>query len=902
MLVKWLPIILGLLSIRLGSYPPEPPAAADTEIKLQVTGFEQQEALNDRPELKVDFRYAPERWQACIGLPDDPHKSIVGSDGGMYYDYGGGRFHDFRVRVKGDLETEGQEGPVRQELIDPRVPVVVTDAQRGGLRLRRRAWAGVPEGKDVEVWSRKRVDYLWLELENCGTVRQSGRIVLEIDSDRQLRVDEDMQQVHYAKEQQAFCRVWPRCAFYLPRPTEESERPKQILAQPRPSVSLNWGRPNRPCDERFHHVLVGYGRPLEFTFPAESGKEYGVAFGLIESWHEAVGKRPLELHIEGRIVRRVDLVSEYGRHRPVVLGFRAKDEDGDGLLEMGVHPVAGAEDDNTILTALWVFGAQAMPSEEQVLQGQADSHALAVYDANARIQNPLRLFFAEVDLEPGQKDQVLVAIGRGEEADLSVSADAAPRELERAIRYWRQDLDLPFDRIRIPDPVVQGLLDSCIRNIYQARELRDGVPAFQVGPTCYRGTWAADGPFILEAVTYLGRAREARAGLELQLEKDEGPGGIAFSKKHGLRLWMILRHWQLTGEDAWLQAMWPQVQSNVEKIIEYRRMTMQDPSQANYGLMPIGFGDGGLGGEHREYTNVYWTLAGLQAAIAMAEHLEQPVASAWKTEFADYWAHFEKARQRDKLRDDQGNEYVPVTMKGEQPQSPQRGAWAFLQSIYPGRVFVPEDELMRGTLAMLDAHVQEGLIHGTGWDPAGIWTYAGSFYAHAHLWLGHGSKAAAALYAFANHACPLLCWREEQNLRGAPERYVGDMPHNWASAEFIRLIRHLLILERGPQLHLLEGMPYVWSRPGATIRLVDIPTSFGSASLSVQVAEDAKSGWIRIDPPERERMERLVVHLERFDRPVRLLRVNGREIDADSLLTAPGKEILLMLEFAPVSR
>ena len=26
---------------------------------------------------KLDFRYAPKRWQACIGLPDDPHKIIA---------------------------------------------------------------------------------------------------------------------------------------------------------------------------------------------------------------------------------------------------------------------------------------------------------------------------------------------------------------------------------------------------------------------------------------------------------------------------------------------------------------------------------------------------------------------------------------------------------------------------------------------------------------------------------------------------------------------------------------------------------------------------------------------------------------------------------------------------------
>ena len=32
------------------------------------------------PEV-LDFRYQPERWQTCIGLPDDPFKTIIGSDG-----------------------------------------------------------------------------------------------------------------------------------------------------------------------------------------------------------------------------------------------------------------------------------------------------------------------------------------------------------------------------------------------------------------------------------------------------------------------------------------------------------------------------------------------------------------------------------------------------------------------------------------------------------------------------------------------------------------------------------------------------------------------------------------------------------------------------------------------------
>jgi hypothetical protein len=372
---------------------------------------------------------------------------------------------------------------------------------------------------------------------------------------------------------------------------------------------------------------------------------------------------------------------------------------------------------------------------------------------------------------------------------------------------------------------------------------------------------------------------------------------VAFSKKTGLRLWMILRHWQLTGDDRWLMTMWPQVASNVTKIVSYRRMTMEDPSQVNYGLMPIGFGDGGLGGRHREYTNVYWTLAGLQAAIEMARVLEQPEAQAWQTEFQDYWRFMDRARQRDKLEDAHGHTYVPVTMQGEEAQLPQRGAWAFLQSIYPGNLFLPEDPLMRGTLAMLDAHQREGLILGTGWDPTGLWSYAGSFYGHAHLWLGHGRKAAATLYAFANHACPLLCWREEQNPQGAPETYIGDMPHNWASAEFIRMVRHLLILERGRELHLFEGMPAAWSRPGATLSLVDMPTRFGPVTLSMSLTGNGRSGSIRITPPTRARMDRMVVHLEHFSRSIRSVHMDRDEIKEKAIPISTGAETVLTLVF-----
>ena len=146
--------------------------------------------------------------------------------------------------------------------------------------------------------------------------------------------------------------------------------------------------------------------------------------------------------------------------------------------------------------------------------------------------------------------------------------------------------------------------------------------------------------------------------------------------------------------------------------------------------------------------------------------------------------------------------------------TPQKGQWSFCHAIYPGQIFAIDDPLAQGQMAMLRATKVEGMVCDTGWMKDGLWNYFASFYGHAALWMGHGEEAAEVLYDFANHAVPTRVWREEQKPVGKGNDEVGDMPHNWASAEFVRLAVHLLEIDRGDELHLLEGMPAEWLKPG----------------------------------------------------------------------------------------
>jgi hypothetical protein len=437
---------------------------------------------------------------------------------------------------------------------------------------------------------------------------------------------------------------------------------------------------------------------------------------------------------------------------------------------------------------------------------------------------------------------------------------------DRAVAYW-ENVALSYDRVQVPDAGIQALIDSSIRNIWQAREIKDGLPAFQVGPTCYRGLWIVDGAFLLEAATMLGAGDQARSGVAYEMKYQQPDGAIRviknYHKENGIVIWTCVRHAQLTQDKAWLESMWPDLERIAEYIKQLRVRTYKNDSPLDDGLNPPGFPDGGIGGNHYEYTNSYWNLVGLRAFVQAARWLgKSEQAAVWQGEYDDFMAAFRRASARDMRSDEHGNRYLPARMDGK--DLPQRGQWAFCHAVYPGQIFPADDALVAGNMAMLEATEREGMVYGTGWDKTGIWNYFASFYGHAWLWQGNGRKAAQSLYAFANHAAPMLVWREEQSLKGQKYRKVGDMPHNWASAEFIRLTVHMLALDRDNELHLFEGLPKEWVRAGMVTRLNGVATPFGKLYLTLKVDDSGKTARLKVQKLPAGSLERIVVHLDQW--------------------------------------
>ena len=395
-------------------------------------------------------------------------------------------------------------------------------------------------------------------------------------------------------------------------------------------------------------------------------------------------------------------------------------------------------------------------------------------------------------------------------------------------------------------------LRACARNILQAREMKDGRLTFQVGPTVYRGLWVVDGHFILEAARYLGYDAEAQQGLETTWARQRADGGIFAGggaehwKDTGIAMFTLVRQCELAQDFSYFLKMRSEILRAAGFLRDMRdKGRNEDSANGRYGLLPRGFGDGGLGGLRSEFTNTLWAMAGLKAVAETAARLKAPGFEPVSQLYADLGSALRAAMPREMRRHRAGFDYLPMLMKEDKaweapnerdrPQ-PQIAQWALSHAIYPGLLFEPADPVVRGHVALMQASTKEDIPAETGWLPhEGVWNYNAAFVAHVYLWAGLPDWARLTFHGFLNHATPLYCWREEQPLRGSLSAgYVGDMPHNWASAECVLFLRHMLALEDGGALRLIPGIGDFELATGDPYRVDQTPTRFGRLSVSLQ--------------------------------------------------------------------
>ncbi|MCC7475303.1 MAG: hypothetical protein IT425_07900 [Pirellulales bacterium] len=809
----------------------------------------------------VDFRYSLPWWQTAICMPDDPDKTLVGKEGQALFDYGReGGYRKFGICMQPDLASGTRW--VRQQTHTARVPIVETEKEAGPLKVLEEAFVVVPTKSEPEEPARfERLDGDNCNMNWCKPARAcpAGFCDIMLANNGELRYHLRVPKKARMTIVFGVCEGWHK---------EAGKRPLVLGAEGAVSRTVDPIKDFGPSEPGLYRVKSedtnGDGFiDLSVGTPRDTADRNAIlnmlwAFEGDPPNDEAIFSQPENAYAflqaglampERRVVVLMTLKNTSSEPVSCQPTMRVQSVSAWSVLPVqGTTVVLGS---TTRLTATCGIDTCEPRAKGELLV----SLPTMTLPANESAQ-------VAFVIDRNSKTAIPAGDSLGAKSALNVSEVVSLRD---AARDWWEKLDLPYSTVQIPDAGIQQMIESSVRNIWQAREIKQGRIAFHVGPTCYRSLFIVDGSFLLESAAMLGRGQDARAGVEYMLSKQKPDGGFEllhrYWKENGIVCWAATRHAFLTQDKDWLRTKWPALRRVIENTKALRAEASKDPNALDYRLLPAGFTDGGLSEYQPEYSNVQWNLVGMKAAIAAAHWLgETEDESAWQKEYDDFYATFCKAAERDMLKDKFGNAYLPTMMGNYRNHTPQKGQWSFCHAIYPGQVFAIDDPLAQGQMNMLRATKVEGLVCDTGWMRDGLWTYFASFYAHAALWMGHGGEAAQMLYDYANHAVPTRVWREEQKPVGKGNDEVGDMPHNWASAEFIRLTIHLLEIDRGDELHLLEGMPAEWLKPSMTTRLNGVATPFGPLDMIVAVSGDGKTAVLEVKPLA-DNCKAVVVHL-----------------------------------------
>ncbi len=439
----------------------------------------------------------------------------------------------------------------------------------------------------------------------------------------------------------------------------------------------------------------------------------------------------------------------------------------------------------------------------------------------------------EFNLAPGQVvnlDYKLpvapVAAGSPEQAAIeAASYDDARQNL---IADWTQRVS-PAMQVELPERKVQDAYYASLATILQARyRLGDGQWVQTVNKLRYHAFWLRDAAIMTQALDLVGLNRPAKENLDFFLTWQE-PSGQFISRTeqfdgHGQALWAFAEHVRRTGDLRFARKVYPAVKRAMDWLAAARAadpLKLLPPVTTPYDneLVP-----GHLPGDN------FWGLAGAKGAIDLATRLgDRATAAAWTRQFNDYRATV-IARIRAAAATTGG--WVPPSLDRKGGQD-----WGNAWLGYPEPVVALDDPLVTATLRHLRSRRREGIstffYTGQRW----IHAYLGYRVIQTELARGEQRQVVEGLYGQLAHTTST---HQGFELALPSTRTVVDAtaPHGWFSAEYVALLRNLLVREADARtIRLMSATPTTWLRPGQTIAVRNARTLRGPVSFRIETTD-----------------------------------------------------------------
>ena len=381
-------------------------------------------------------------------------------------------------------------------------------------------------------------------------------------------------------------------------------------------------------------------------------------------------------------------------------------------------------------------------------------------------------------------------------------------------------------QVEVPHRELQASWDA---NRAHLLALHDG-PIITPGPDLYHSFWLRDGAYMTYALSACGFREQAVELLRgfARVQRRDG----AFVSHQG--------EWDGTGQALWCMAQHLAMHPDHTLAKEFRpRMVrgaqwiMETLAGSRGGLMPPGVSSEHLGPPDRYYWDSLWALAGLRSAEELthkqafgraAVRLRNRLASAWATDMA--------ALGREAL-------------VGAPGRGIDLGMIGTLVAWFPLELVPADSPLLEGSMSALEESLfyKGALMVNTG--HSGWGTYLNMRVAGCRLLQG-SPKGWSMMKWLLSHASPTYNWPEAIHPKSGGGS-AGDGHHGWASAEWLMLVRALLLRESERSIMLAPGIPSEWLMPAGEIRVEGAPTRFGPLTYSVEWGDEGSNLRVRTD-------------------------------------------------------
>jgi hypothetical protein len=222
--------------------------------------------------------------------------------------------------------------------------------------------------------------------------------------------------------------------------------------------------------------------------------------------------------------------------------------------------------------------------------------------------------------------------------------------------------------------------------------------------------------------------------------------------------------------------------------------------------------------------NDFWAFAGIEQAVRIARRLgHSGDASRWNGQLVDYRRTLQAQVRASSAK---LGGFIPPALEGGGQD------WGNYWAAYPAQPFLPTDPLVTRTLAHARSEFREGIA--TYGEPKMLHAYLGFRVLETQLERNEQTGVVDGFYSELAHTTSTGASFETGLLPFADRTIdLATVPHGWWAAEYVTLLRNMLVREEGNGVVLMSAISPSWLKSGQVVAVREAPTTFGTVAFTL---------------------------------------------------------------------